>query len=508
MTQSRLMRESAIRTIHHFLDGSYYEGQSKNRGEIINPSTAKKIADVVYANATDAHVAVEAAAAAFPAWAEMPPATRAKILFRWRYLIEQNQDKIAYLISQEHGKSKEEALGSLSRGLDVLEFACGIPSHLKGEYSVNVGRSVDSYSMHQPLGVVVAITPFNFPVMIALWTSCIALACGNTVIVKPSEKDPSAAVYLAELAFEAGMPRGVFNVLNGAKEAVNALISHPKVEAVSFVGQSSTAKYIQETAIAYGKRVQAFGAAKNHGLVMPDANLSQAIDGIVGAAYGSAGERCMAISVVVGVGDALCDKLAQGIAERVKALKIGSPDDLASQMGPLITKEHYDKVLSYIDKGVREGAILIVDGRTAILPSTGYFVGGCLFDHVQSHMTVYQEEIFGPVLCLVRVDSYEQGVHLINNHPYANGAAIFTHDGDCARDFCHRIQVGMVGVNVPIPVPVGYHSFGGWKKSCFADHGMHGLEGVRFYTKLKTITSRWPSGVRQGIEFSLPITEK
>lgn len=502
------LKEDSIRTINHFINGSYESGQSKIRGEIINPSTGRKIADLPYANALDANTVVEAAAAAFPAWSETPPATRAKILFRWRQLIEENQDKVAQLISLEHGKSKDEALGSLSRGLDVLEFACGIPSHLKGDYSANVGRSVDSFSVRQPLGVVVAITPFNFPVMIALWTSCVALACGNTVIVKPSEKDPSATVYLAELAFKAGMPKGVFNVLNGAKEAVNALITHPKVEAISFVGQSTTAQYIQETAIHHGKRVQAFGAAKNHALIMPDANISQTIDAIVGAAYGSAGERCMAISVVVGVGADLCDKLVEGIAQRVKQLKIGSPDDPTSQMGPLITKEHYEKVISYIEKGVQEGATLVVDGRTSSLPSTGYFLGGCLFDHVQPQMTIYKDEIFGPVLCVVRVDSYEEGLNLINNHAYANGVAIFTQDGDCARDFSHRIQVGMVGVNVPIPVPVGYLSFGGWKKSSFADHGMHGLEGVRFYTKLKTITSRWPSGVRQGIEFSLPTTEK
>lgn len=502
------IKEDSTKMVHHFINGSYENGQSKILGEIINPSTGNKIADLPYANATDANISVDAAAAAFPAWSETPPATRAKILFRWRQLIDENQNKIAHLISLEHGKSKEEALGSLSRGLDVLEFACGIPSHLKGEHSANVGRSVDSFSVRQPLGVVVAITPFNFPVMIALWTSCVALACGNTVIVKPSEKDPSATVYLAELAFKAGMPKGVFNVLNGAKEAVNALITHPKVEAISFVGQSSTAQYIQETAIHHGKRVQAFGAAKNHALVMPDANISQTIDAIVGAAYGSAGERCMAISVVVGVGDTLCDKLVEGIAQRVKHLKIGSPEDPTSQMGPLITRDHYNKVISYIDKGIQEGATLVVDGRTIPLPSSGYFLGGCLFDHVQPHMTIYQDEIFGPVLCVVRVDTYEQGLTLINNHSYANGVAIFTQDGDCARDFGHRVQVGMVGINVPIPVPVGYLSFGGWKKSCFADHGMHGLEGVRFYTKLKTITSRWPSGVRQGIEFSLPTTEK
>lgn len=498
--------------VYHFINGETFLGSPQEWGDIIDPSTGNAIAQVAYATKEDAHEAVQAAQIAFTAWSDTPPASRAKILFRWRQLLEDNQQEIITHISREHGKSATEALGSLMRGLDVLEFSCGIPTHLKGDFSANVGRSVDSFSLRQPVGVVAVITPFNFPVMVALWCTSVAIACGNTVILKPSEKNPSTALLLATLADKAGLPKGVLNILNGTQEAVNGLITHPDVAAVSFVGQTSTAKYIQETAIRHGKRVQAFGAAKNHALVMPDADLVQTVDAIIGAAYGSAGERCMAISVVVAVGDTTADHLVRHIAQKAKILKIGSPfddqgKDSQAEMGPLISHSHKEKVLSYIQKGITEGATLVLDGRTQEIPSTGYFLGGSLFDHVMPEMSIYQDEIFGPVLCVVRVKSYEEGLQLINNHPYANGVAIFTRDGDCARDFCHRIQVGMVGVNVPIPVPVGYHSFGGWKSSSFADHGMHGMEGIRFFTKLKTVTSRWPSGIRSGIEFSLPTVE-
>jgi malonate-semialdehyde dehydrogenase (acetylating) / methylmalonate-semialdehyde dehydrogenase len=489
--------------IQHFINGQFSRGTSQEHGRIVNPATAHEIGMVPYANREDAHRTVIAAAEAFPGWAATPSAVRAKVLLKWRQLLEQHQEELANLVSEEHGKSSTEALGSLARGMDVLDFALGIPAHLKGEFSENVGRNVDCFSMRQPLGVCVAITPFNFPAMIPLWIGSVALACGNTVIIKPSERNPSCPTRMVELGHQAGIPKGVLNVLHGAKEAVNSLITHEKVAAVSFVGQTTTAKYVQQTAIQHGKRVQAFGGAKNHALILPDTDIDQTVDAIVGAAYGSAGERCMAISVVVVVGDSLANTLIEKLTPKIKQLKIGSFEDPSAEMGPLITKEHYQKVLSYVDQGIQEGAHLVVDGRDQKFDK-GYFLAGCLFDRVQPNMRIYQEEIFGPVLCIVRVDTYEQGLQLINQHPYANGVAIFTRDGDCARDFCSRVAVGMVGVNVPIPVPVGYHSFGGWKQSIFADHGMHGMEGVRFFTQLKTITSRWPSGIRSGIDFSLP----
>lgn len=496
-----------MQTYPHFINGQDFKGTGIQTLPVVNPSTEQILGYVPLAEQEDVNRAVTAAKTAFPAWADTPPAARAKILFRWRQLIDDNMDKIASVISDEHGKSKAEAIGSILRGADALEFSCGIPSALKGDYSVNVGRNVDSYSMRQPIGVVGAITPFNFPAMIPLWIGSVAIACGNTLILKPSERNPSAASLLAKLALEAGLPKGVFNVLNGAKDAVNGLLTHPDVDAISFVGQTSTAEYVQQTAIAHGKRVQAFGGAKNHALVMPDADLESTVDSILGAAFGSAGERCMAISVVVAIGDQTANSLAEQLASKIPALKIGSPTDVSAEMGPLITKQHLAKVQSYVEQGLTEGAKLVVDGREQKISTPGFFMGGCLFDHVKPNMKIYQDEIFGPVLCIVRVESYQEGLDLINNHPYANGVAIFTRDGDCARDFCHRIQVGMVGVNVPIPVPVGFHSFGGWKNSVFADHGMHGMEGMRFFTKLKTVTSRWPSGIRQGVEFSLPTVE-
>lgn len=492
------------RIIQHFINGAYTVGQSNQFAPVINPATEKVMAQVPFAQQNDVDNAVNAASNAFPEWADTPPAVRAKILLKWRLLLEKHQDEIARMISEEHGKSIAEALGSLTRGLDVLDFALGIPHLLKGDFSENVGRGVDCYAFRQPLGVCTAITPFNFPAMIPLWTSSVALACGNTVVLKPSERDPSCPTFMVELAYQAGLPKGVLNVLHGAKDAVNGLISHPKVEAVSFVGQTTTARYVQNMAINHGKRVQAFGGAKNHALVMADADIPQTVDAILGAAYGSAGERCMAISVVVAVGDSVADQFIETISPKIDQLKIGGYEDSSAEMGPLITREHLDKVKKYVQTGVDEGALLVVDGRDYIV-NKGFFLGGCLFDRVTQDMTIYRDEIFGPVLCVVRVQSYEEGLALINHHSYANGVAIFTRDGDCARDFCTRIQVGMVGVNVPIPVPVGYHSFGGWKQSNFADHGMHGMEGVRFYTRLKTVTSRWPSGIRSGVEFSLPL---
>lgn len=493
--------------LEHFIDGVLWRGTPKQWGDVYNPATAQIIAKVAFAASREVEHAYQAALKAFSEWADTPAAARAKILRRWQALIEQHIDQLAMIIAQEHGKPLVEAQGSINRGLDVLDFACGIPSHLIGDYSPNVGRQVDSYNLRQPLGVVAAITPFNFPAMIPLWTTSIALACGNTVILKPSERNPSCALRLAQLALEAGLPKGVLNVVNGSKDTVNALLEHPGIQAISFVGQTKTAEYVAQTAVKNGKRVQAFGGAKNHALVMPDTDLEQTVDAIIGAAYGSAGERCMAISVVVAVGDTIADALVTRLALKVKALKIGDYTNPQTELCPLISQEHYQRVMGFIEEGVKAGATLVVDGRQAQLPARGYFLGGSLFDHVDSSMSIYTQEIFGPVLCVVRVNSYEEGLALINNHAYANGVAIFTRDGDSARDFCQRVQVGMVGVNVPIPVPVGYHSFGGWKRSNFADHGMHGMEGVRFYTRLKTVTSRWPSGIRAGIEFSLPTME-
>lgn len=489
----------------HFIDGARVPGRSGAYGPVYDPAQGHVIAHVPFANKAEVDAVVSSAAAAFEQWRAVPPSMRARILFQFRQAIEDHKDELATLISLEHGKSLVEAHGSLSRGCDVLDFACGMPAHLKGEYSENVGRQVDSYSIRQPLGVCVGITPFNFPGMIPLWTAPIAIACGNTFILKPSERAPSCGLRLAELAHEAGLPQGVFSVIQGEKEAVNALLHHPTVQAVSFVGQTATAEYVQQTAIQQGKRVQAFGGAKNHMLIMPDADLEQVVDALLGAAYGSAGQRCMAISVAVVVGDDVADDIITRLAPKVKNLKIGPYTDPAAEMGPLITREQLEKVRAYVDSGVQEGASLVVDGRSLFSASTGgFYLGGCLFDHVTPSMTIYQEEIFGPVLCVVRVKTYEEGLMLVDAHPYGNGVAIFTRDGDCARDFAQRVQVGMVGINVPIPVPVGYHSFGGWKRSIFADVGMHGQEGIRFYTKLKTVTARWPSGIRSGVEFSLP----
>jgi malonate-semialdehyde dehydrogenase (acetylating)/methylmalonate-semialdehyde dehydrogenase len=451
---------------------------------------------------------VESSKAAFVGWSATPPAQRARILFRYRDLVESHKEELAELVSKEHGKTLDDAKGSVTRGSEVIEFACGIPQLLKGDHNENVASNVDSFSVRQSLGVCAGITPFNFPAMVPLWMYPIALACGNTFILKPSERDPSCGLRLAELGIEAGLPPGVLNVINGDKEAVDALLSDPDVEAISFVGSTPIAEYVYRTGTANGKRVQALGGAKNHMVILPDADLDQAADALIGSAYGSAGERCMAISVAVTVGDATADALIERLAPRVKNLKMGPYSDPTAEMGPLVTKQHFEKVKGYVDTGVLEGAELVVDGRGQQVAGheSGYFLGGCLFDKVQPDMKIYQDEIFGPVLSIVRTDDYEDALQLVNDHEYGNGTAIFTRDGDAARDFTTRAKIGMIGVNVPIPVPTAYHSFGGWKRSLFGDHHMHGPEGVRFYTRLKAVTSRWPSGIREGAEFSIPQT--
>jgi len=494
-----------MKNIFHFVDGKEFKGESKRLADVFNPATGEVQAKVNLASKSDVDAAIKVASRAFPEWADTPPITRARILFKFKELIEKNSDELTKLIVAEHGKVYDDAKGSLTRGLEVVEFACGIPHLLKGEFTENVGRGVDSWSMRQPLGVCAGITPFNFPAMVPMWMFPVAIACGNTFILKPSEKDPSCSMMLADLLKQAGLPDGVFNVVNGDKESVDALLEHKDVAAVSFVGSTGIAKYIYENAAKFEKRVQALGGAKNHCVVMPDSDLDQAVNGLMGAAYGSAGERCMAQSVAVAVGN-VGDELVKRLSQKVEALKVGPGMDKTSEMGPLVTKEHLDKVRGYVDLGVEEGAKLVVDGRNLKLQGyeNGFYIGGCLFDHVTENMRIYKEEIFGPVLSVVRVKDFNTAVDLINNHEYGNGTSIFTRDGDSARTFTNKIKVGMVGVNIPIPVPMAFHSFGGWKRSLFGDQHMHGPEGVRFYTKLKTITSRWPSGIKDNPEFTMP----
>lgn len=475
------------------------------RAPVYNPALGRVESEVLLADATTIQAAVAAARAAFPAWAATSPLRRSRILFTFKALLEEHMDALASLISREHGKVESDARGEVQRGLEVVEFACGIPQLLKGEYTEQVGQGIDAWTVRQPLGVVAGITPFNFPVMVPMWMFPVALACGNTFILKPSERDPSASLYLADLLQQAGLPAGVFNVLQGDREAVDGLLAHPDVAAVSFVGSTPIARHIYETGAAHGKRVQALGGAKNHMVVMPDTDLDMCVEALMGAAFGSAGERCMAISVAVAVGD-IADTLVERLAGRVKELRVGIGTDPAAEMGPLITRQHLDKVRGHVEQGVRDGATLVVDGRHTTVPghADGYFMGGCLFDHVTEEMTLYREEIFGPVLAIVRVPDLDSAIDLINRHPFGNGTAIFTRSGGCAREFTHRIQVGMVGVNVPIPVPMAFHSFGGWKASLFGDHHMHGPEGVRFYTRQKAITSRWPAQTAVGAEFAMP----
>ena len=491
--------------IQHFVNGKSYKGNSNRKGKVFNPATGEQESEVILGSKEDLNNTVNIARKAFESWSLKPPLQRARVMFKFKELIERNSEEIAKLIVSEHGKVYEDAKGSLTRGLEVVEFACGIPQMLKGEFTENVGSEVDSWSIRQPLGVCAGITPFNFPAMVPMWMFPMAIACGNSFILKPSEKDPSCSFKLAELLSEAGLPDGVLNVVNGDKEVVDAILENKDIQAVSFVGSTPIAKYIYENAARNEKRVQALGGAKNHCVVMPDCDLDQAVNGLMGAAYGSAGERCMAQSVAVAVGD-IGDRLVDKLSKKVEVLKVGPGMDKNSEMGPLITKEHLQKVRGYVDIGVKEGAKLVVDGRNFKLQGyeNGFFIGGCLFDNVKKDMRIYKEEIFGPVLSVVRAKDFEEASKLVNDHEYGNGVSIFTRDGDAARTFSSKIKVGMVGINIPIPVPMAFHSFGGWKRSLFGDQHMHGPEGVRFYTKLKTITSRWPSGIRSNPEFVMP----
>jgi malonate-semialdehyde dehydrogenase (acetylating)/methylmalonate-semialdehyde dehydrogenase len=495
-----------MKTIHNIIAGKETPVTSGKVSPVFNPATGEQVAELGLSNAADVAAAIAAAKAAFPAWRDTPPLKRARFMFRFKELLSANADNIARAISAEHGKTHDDALGEVARGIEVVEFACGIPHLLKGDFARNVGPAIDSYCDRQPLGVVAGITPFNFPAMVPLWMYPISVACGNTFILKPSERDPSAVMVVYELFREAGFPEGVLNVVHGGKDAVDVLLTHPDVKAVSFVGSTPIAEYVYATGTAHGKRVQALGGAKNHMIIMPDADMDQAADALMGAGYGSAGERCMAISVAVPIGEKTADALIEKLVPRVQALKIGPATDKDAEMGPVITDAHKRKVLGYIDQGVKEGAELLVDGRGFSLQGyeNGYFVGGTLFDRVTPDMTIYKEEIFGPVLSVVRAKGYEEALDLINNHEYGNGTAIFTRDGDAARAFADRIEVGMVGINVPIPVPVAYFSFGGWKRSLFGDHSIYGPEGVRFNTRLKTVTTRWPAGIKDGAVFTFP----
>jgi malonate-semialdehyde dehydrogenase (acetylating)/methylmalonate-semialdehyde dehydrogenase len=495
-----------ITRIPHYIGGNKVSPDASRVAAVYNPATGEQSGEVVLASEADVKAAVAAASAAAPGWAATTPLRRARILNRFLHILEERIDELATVISAEHGKVFSDAKGEVQRGMEVVEFATGAPQLLKGEITENVGTRVDSHSMRQPLGVVAGITPFNFPAMVPMWMFPVALACGNTFILKPSERDPSASLLLADWLTEAGLPAGVFNVVHGDKTAVDALLTDPDVQAISFVGSTPIARYIYETAARTGKRCQALGGAKNHMIILPDADMDQAVDALMGAAYGSAGERCMAISVAVPVGEATADALMAKLAPRVRELKIGPGTDPDADMGPLVTRQHLDKVRGYIDSGVAEGAQIVVDGRDFRRQGyeDGFFIGGTLFDHVTADMKIYREEIFGPVLSVVRSPDYATAAKLINEHEFGNGTAIFTRDGDAAREFAHEIKVGMVGINVPIPVPMAFHSFGGWKASLFGDHHMHGPEGVRFYTRLKTITTRWPTGIRAGADFVMP----
>ena len=500
--------EAGVRTLTHFVNGKPLSGTSDRYGDVFNPAYGKLSARVPLASVAEVDAAVAAAQAAFPEWAETAPIKRARILFKFKDLLDQHHDELAEIITREHGKVFSDAKGEVMRGIEVVEFACGIPNLLKTDFTDQIGGGIDNWNLRQPLGVVAGITPFNFPMMVPCWMFPIALACGNTFVLKPSERDPSASLRLAELLREAGLPEGVFNVVHGDKLAVDALLAHPDVSALSFVGSTPIAEYIYTEGTRHGKRVQALGGAKNHLVVMPDADLDQAVDALIGAAYGSAGERCMAISVAVAVGH-IADELVERLAPRVKALQIGSGMDGASEMGPLVTGAHRAKVQGYIEAGVAAGAKLVVDGRGHKVDGheDGFFLGGTLFDDVKSDMTIYKEEIFGPVLAVVRVPDFASAVELINGHEFANGVSCYTSDGGVARAFSRQIKVGMVGINVPIPVPMAWHSFGGWKRSLFGDHHAYGEEGVRFYTRYKSIMQRWPDSIAKGAEFTMPVAK-
>ncbi|MGC2160301.1 MAG: CoA-acylating methylmalonate-semialdehyde dehydrogenase [Silvibacterium sp.] len=489
----------------HWISGARVEGASGRFADVFHPASGQVQVRVPLANDAEMDRAVAAAAAAFPQWSSLPPLRRARVMFRFREIFERRIDGVAALINREHGKAFSDAQGEATRGLESVEFAAGIPQLLKGEYTEQVGAGIDSWSMRQPLGVVAGITPFNFPAMVPMWMFPIAIACGNTFVLKPSERDPGSSMLLAEMLKEAGLPDGVFNVVHGDKTAVDAILAHPVIQAVSFVGSTPIAEYVYREGTKHGKRVQALGGAKNHMIVMPDADLDQAADALVGAAYGSAGERCMAISVGVAVGSQTADALIEKLKTRIAQLRIGDGANDGVDFGPLVTKQHLEKVGAYVELGGKEGAELLVDGRKSALPKgEGFFLGACLFDHVKPEMRIYKEEIFGPVLGILRVNSFEGALQLVNEHEYGNGTSIFTRDGDTARDFAQRVQAGMVGINVPIPVPMAFHSFGGWKRSLFGDHAIYGPEGVRFYTRLKTITARWPTGIRAGVDTTMP----
>ena len=491
--------------IPHFIAGARTAGQGARRADVFDPATGAVQRQVALGTAADVDAAVRAARKAWPAWAATTPLGRARVMFRFRDLLERHAKTLAAIITSEHGKVLSDALGEVTRGMEVVEYATAAPELMKGDFTEQAGRNIDAYSMRQPLGVCAGITPFNFPVMVPLWMAPMALATGNCFILKPSERDPSASMMLADLLAEAGLPEGVFQVVHGDKEVVDAILHHPDIQAVSFVGSTPIARYIHQTGTGAGKRVQALGGAKNHAVIMPDCDLDTTADALMGAAYGSAGERCMAISIAVAVGD-VADRLVETLAPRVRALKIGAGTEPGVEMGPLVTRAHLEKVTGYVDIGVDEGATLVVDGRG--LKQQGYeqghFIGGSLFDHVTPDMRIYREEIFGPVLGVVRATDFDTAIKLVNEHEFGNGAAVFTRDGDSARAFVHGVQAGMVGVNVPIPVPMAFHSFGGWKASLFGDHHMHGPEGVRFFTKFKTVTSRWPTGIRAGADFVMP----
>ncbi|SDT18942.1 CoA-acylating methylmalonate-semialdehyde dehydrogenase [Pseudomonas oryzae] len=492
--------------IPHLINGERTASQGR-AADVFNPSTGSVSGQVALADRATVQLAIDAARAAFPAWRNTPPAKRAQVMFRFKQLLEQHEAEIAALISAEHGKTLEDAAGELRRGIENVEFACAAPEILKGEYNRNVGPNIDAWSDFQPLGVVAGITPFNFPAMVPLWMYPLAIVCGNCFILKPSERDPSSTLFIAELLQQAGLPSGVLNVVHGDKEAVDALIEAPEVKALSFVGSTPIAEYIYAEGSKRGKRVQALGGAKNHAVLMPDADLDNAVSALMGAAYGSCGERCMAISVAVCVGDQVADALIDKLVPQIQALKIGAGTSCGLDMGPLVTAAARDKVVGYIDDGVAAGAELVVDGRGYRVAGNedGYFVGGTLFDRVTPDMRIYQEEIFGPVLCVVRVNSLEQAMQLINDHEYGNGTCIFTRDGEAARLFCDEIEVGMVGVNVPLPVPAAYHSFGGWKRSLFGDLHAYGPDGVRFYTRRKAITQRWPQRAsHEAAQFAFP----
>lgn len=494
-----------MQTIENAVNGKRYVSSGR-RVPVFNPATGEQSAELPLSTLDELNAAVAAAKKAQVAWGATPPMKRARVMFKFKALLDQYADDLAREISKEHGKVHDDALGEVARGIDCVDFACGIPHLLKGEFSRNVGPSIDSYSDRQPLGVVAGITPFNFPAMVPMWMYPAAIACGNTFILKPSERDPSAPMLAWNLFMEAGLPEGVLNVVHGDKEMVDGILDHPDIKAVSFVGSTPIAEYVYQRGTKAGKRVQALGGAKNHMIIMPDADLDQAADALMGAGYGSAGERCMAISVAVPVGRDTADALVAKLKPRVESLKIGPATDKDAEMGPVVTKMHRDKIVGYIDKGEEQGAKLVVDGRGFSLQGyeNGYYVGGTLFDNVEPHMDIYKDEIFGPVLSVVRRDSFQDAVDLIHGHEYANGTAIFTRDGDAAREFADKIEVGMVGINVPIPVPVAYHSFGGWKRSLFGDHSIYGPEGIHFYTRLKTVTTRWPAGIKGGAEFSFP----